>query len=179
MQSFCTHGVVILSITTRKEQSGDVERIHDVTVSAFRDAPHTDHTEQFIVKALRDSGVLSISLVAEIEGDIAGHVALSPVTVSDGSDQWYGLGPISVHPSNQGKGVGSMLMNAAIEELKRINAKGCVLLGDPDYYHRFGFKPEEGLVLPDVPAEYFQALLLQGSIPQGIVAYHDSFSATS
>ena len=179
MQSICTHGVVILSITIRKEQSGDVERIHDVTVSAFLDAPHTDHTEQFIVKALRDSGVLSISLVAEIEGGIVGYVALSPVTISDGSDQWYGLGPISVHPINQGQGVGSVLMNAAIEELKRINAKGCVLLGDPDYYHRFGFKPEEGLVLPDVPAEYFQTLLLQGSIPQGIVTYHDSFSATS
>ena len=179
MQSLCTHWGVILSITIRKEQAGDVESIHDVTVSAFHDAPHTDHTEQFIVKALRDSGVLSISLVAEIECCIVGHVALSPVTISDGSDHWYGLGPISVHPSNQGQGVGSMLMNAAIEELKGINAKGCVLLGDPDYYHRFGFKPEDGLVLPDVPAEYFQALLLQGSIPQGTVTYHDSFSATS
>ncbi|MEP0071770.1 MAG: N-acetyltransferase [Marinomonas sp.] len=166
-----------MNINIRKEQSSDVQSIHDVTVAAFLEAPHTDHTEQFIVKALRESDALSISLVAEDEGGIVGHVALSPVTVSDGTDSWYGLGPISVLPSNQGKGIGSKLMNAAIQELKNIKAKGGVLLGDPDYYHRFGFKPGEGLILPDIPPEYFQALLFQGDLPQGIVTYHESFSA--
>lgn len=166
-----------MNINIRKEQSSDVQSIHDVTVAAFLEAPHTDHTEQFIVNALRESGALSISLVAEDEGSIVGHVALSLVTVSDGTDSWYGLGPISVLPSKQGKGIGSKLMNAAIQDLKNIKAKGCVLLGDPDYYHRFGFKPREGLILPDVPPEYFQALLFQGDLPQGIVTYHGAFSA--
>ncbi|MDO6712764.1 N-acetyltransferase [Aliiglaciecola sp. 2_MG-2023] len=166
-----------MSIRIRKEQSSDVQSIHDVTVAAFLDVAHTDHTEQFIVNALRESGVLSISLVAEDGGNIVGHVALSPVTITDGANSWYGLGPISVLPNNQCKGIGSKLMNAAIQVLKNIKAKGCVVLGDPSYYHRFGFKPTEGLVLPDVPPEYFQALLLQGDASQGVVTYHESFSA--
>ena len=166
-----------MSINIRKENSNDAQSIHEVTVAEFLDAPHTDHTEQFIVRALRVSGALSISLVAEDEGSIVGHVALSPVTISDGTDGWYGLGPISVYPSNQDKGIGSKLMNAAIEELKNIEANGCVLLGDPNYYHRFGFNPREGLMLTDVPLEYFQALVLQGDLPQGIVTYDESFSA--
>jgi len=165
-----------VSINIRKETPGDRQRIHDVIVAAFLKAPHSDHTEQFVVKALRESGALSISLVAEDRGDIVGHVALSPVTISDGSDHWYGLGPISVFPEIQGRGVGSALMQAAIRELKALSAKGCVLLGDPGYYQRFGFEPMDGLVLPDVPAAYFQALLFKGRLPQGCVSYHDAFS---
>ena len=170
-------GDIRLSISIRKEQSNDIQGIHEVTVAAFLEAPHTDHTEQYIVKALRESGALSISLIAENEGNIVGHVALSPVTISDGTDSWYGLGPISVLPNNQSKGIGSKLMNAAIQELKNIKAKGCVLLGDPNYYHRFGFKPRECLVLPGVPPEYFQAMVFHGDLPQGSVTYHESFSA--
>ena len=116
-----------MSISIRKEQPRDAQNIHEVTVAAFLDAPHTDNTEQYIVKALRESGALSISLVAEDKGSIVGHVALSPVTISDSTDSWYGLGPISVLPNKQGKGIGSKLMNAAIQELKNIKAKGCVL----------------------------------------------------
>ena len=170
-------GEIRLSINIRKEQPSDIKRIHEVTAAAFLEAPHTDHTEQFIVKALRESGALSISLVAEDESNIIGHVALSPIAISDSTDSWYGLGPISVLPNNQSKGIGSKLMNAAIQELKNIEAKGCVLLGDPNYYHRFGFKARKGLVLPGVPAEYFQALVFQGNFPEGIVTYHQSFSA--
>lgn len=166
-----------MSISIRKEQSSDVQSIHKVTVAAFLEAPHTEHTEHFIVKALRESGALSISLVAEDEGNIVGHVALSPVSISDDTDGWFGLGPISVLPNNQSKGIGSKLMSAAIQELKKIKAKGCVLLGDPNYYNRFGFKQKKGLELPSVPHEYFQALLFQGDLPQGIVTYHESFSA--
>ncbi|MCB1704302.1 MAG: N-acetyltransferase [Halioglobus sp.] len=170
-------GDIRLSISIRKEQPRDAQNIHEVTVAAFLDAPHTDNTEQYIVKALRESGALSISLVAEDEGSVVGHVALSPVTISDSTDSWYGLGPISVLPNKQGKGIGSKLMNAAIQELKNIKAKGCVLLGDPNYYHRFGFKPRECLVLPGVPPEYFQAMVFHGDLPQGSVTYHESFSA--
>ena len=164
-----------MSISIRKEQPSDAQSIHEVTVAAFLEASHTDHTEQFIIKALRESGALSISLVAEDDGNIVGHVALSPVTISDGADGWYGLGPISVLPNKQGRGIGSKLMNIAIQELKDIKAKGCVLLGDPNYYHRFGFQPREGLLFPSVPSEFFQALLFQGNLPQGIVTYDESF----
>lgn len=179
MRFFVTPKDFQLSMNIRKEQPEDIQAIHDVTVAAFLNAPHTDHTEQFIVKALRDSGVLSISIVAKEKGVVVGHVAVSPVIVSDGAEGWYGLGPISVLPDNQGKSIGSQLMKAAIDELNNIGAKGCVLLGDPGFYQRFGFEPKDGLILPDVPPEYFQALLLLGDLPQGVVTYHESFSATS
>ncbi len=168
-----------MNISIRKETESDIPHIYDVTVSAFLNAPHSDHTEQFIVNALRDEGMLSISLIAENDIGIVGHVALSPVSISDNSKDWYGLGPISVLPEYQNRGIGSALMNAAIEALKDIKAQGCVLLGDFNYYARFDFKPLEGLILPDVPAEYFQALVLSGKSPQGIVAYDKSFFATS
>ena len=164
-----------MNCSIRKERPEDIQAIHELTKAAFQEAPHADHSEQFIVDTLRQSGALSISLVAEEHDVIIGHVALSPIQISDGTEGWYGLGPISVAPSSQGKGIGSQLMHAAIEELKRIKANGCVLLGDPDFYHRFGFKPEPGLILPDVPPEYFQALLLHGDLPQGVVSYHESF----
>jgi putative acetyltransferase len=168
-----------LTITIREETPEDVQSIHEVTVAAFLEAPHTDHTEQLVVAALREAGALTVSLVAEEGGVIVGHVAVSPVVISDGSANWFGLGPISVLPSHQAQGIGSKLMNGAIQALKDIHAKGCVLLGDPNYYQRFGFEPKSGLILPEVPPEYFQALPLQGSVPQGNVSYHEAFSATS
>jgi len=118
-------------------------------------------------------------LVAEDVDRVVWHLAHSPVTISDGSPNWYGLGPLSVLPKQQGKGIGLQLMNAAIQELKNAKAKGCVLLGDPNYYRRFGFTPKQGLVFADVPLEYFQALVFNGDIPQGNVSYHESFLAKS
>ena len=161
----------------RQESPSDAAAIHAVTAAAFLNAPHTAHTEQFIVEALRTAGALAISLVAEQGGEVVGHVALSSVSVSDGSTGWYGLGPISVEPELQGKGIGSLLMQAAIRLLRERGAAGCVLVGDPSYYSRFGFKPEPGLVLPDVPPEYFQALLLGPSLPHGVVTFHEAFGA--
>lgn len=166
-----------MSPVIRQESPSDVAAIHAVTMAAFLNAPHTDHTEQFIVDALRKAGALTISLVAEEAGEVTGHVAVSPVSVSDGSAGWYGLGPISVRPELQRRGIGSRLMQAALRLLRERGAAGCVLLGDPAYYSRFGFKPEAGLVLPDVPQEYFQALPFGESLPHGVVTYHEAFSA--
>ena len=108
----------------RKERADDVPRIHQLTRDAFLNAPHTDHTEQFIVDALRSAGALSISLVAERAGEVLGHVAVSPVTISDGATGWFGLGPVSVAPAEQGAGIGSALMQAALAELKQLDARG-------------------------------------------------------
>lgn len=172
-----------MEIEIRREAPGDARAIYAVTVAAFRHAPHADHTEQFIVRELREAGALTVSLVAEFDDEVIGHVAVSPVTVS-GDDAveakgWFGLGPISVHPESQGRRVGSRLMFAALDELRLQGAAGCVLLGDPAYYQRFGFRPEPGLVLPDVPPEYFQALSLHGcEVPTGVVTYHEAFGAT-
>ncbi|WMS88997.1 GNAT family N-acetyltransferase [Pleionea litopenaei] len=167
----------MLNIEIRHEQLDDIQSIHDVTVAAFLDAPHTDHREQYIARELRKSNALTLSIVAENEGEIVGHVAVPHVVISDGSDNWYGLGPISVLPKCQGKGVGKKLITTALEALKIIGAQGCVVLGDPNYYHRFGFSSKEGLILPDVPAEYFQALVIHGDLPVGKVSYHGAFLA--
>lgn len=161
----------------RDETPADAEAIHAVTTDAFLNAPHTAHTEQFIVRALRTAGALSISLVAEEHGAVVGHVALSPVQIEDGSEGWYGLGPISVTPGRQRAGVGSLLMRAAIERLKTMGASGCLLVGDPAFYARFGFRAEPGVVFPGVPPEYFQALLLKGALPRGVATFHDAFTA--
>lgn len=169
----------IESMHLRREKSDDAAAIEQVTIAAFRDAPHTGHTEQFIVRALRRRGRLSVSLVADDAGMIVGHVAISPVEISGGDDGWFGLGPISVTPSWQRRGVGTSLMREALARLRALGARGCVVLGEPGYYARFGFRAEPSLILPDVPAEYFQALSFDGGMPSGIVAYDEAFAATS
>ena len=160
----------------RLETPSDIAAIHDVTVAAFQYVPDTDHTEPFIVKALREASALTISLVAEESDVIIGHVAVSPVTISDGTTGWYGLGPISVSPVFQRQGIGSALMRSALQKLLELGAAGCVLLGDPAYYSRFGFEAKPSLKLANVPPEYFQALSFGVSIPHGAVTYHDAFN---
>lgn len=163
----------------RDERPGDTAAIHALTRAAFLDAPHSSHTEQFIVDALRAADALSVSLVAEDARGIVGHIALSPVTLSDGSAQWYGLGPISVAPAQQHQGIGSALMHAAIDALQQRAAAGCVVLGDPAYYGRFGFEADPRLRLPGIPAEYFQARRLRGDSPDADVRYHAAFDASA
>lgn len=166
-----------MNIQIRNESSADAGPIHQVTKRAFLDAPHTEHTEHHIVDALRQAGALTLSQVATVDGQVIGHVAISPVTLSGGASGWFGLGPISVLSEYQGRGVGSMLMKSALAALEGMGASGCVLLGDPEYYRRFGFRAVDGLVYPGVPAEYFQALSFSGEFPKGEVAYHEAFSA--
>ncbi len=163
----------------RSETPADIAAIEAVTVAAFQHAAHTQHTEQFIVAALRRAGALTVSLVAEEGGQVIGHVAVSPVMVSDGVAGWYGLGPVSVAPACQGRGVGRALLERALAELRAQGAIGCVVLGEPGYYARFGFTAEPSLVLAGVPAEYFQALAFIGPPPSGTVAYQPAFAATA
>jgi len=166
-----------MHMTIRNEQSQDIEAISRLTEAAFRNEEYSSHTEHFIVNALRRTGQLSISLMAAEHDEILGHVAISPVNISSGVTGWYGLGPISVRPDRQGKGIGSALMRAALQQLRQQGAAGCVVLGDPAYYGRFGFKAHPGLELPDVPPEYFQALSFTGELPVGVVKYAAAFDA--
>ncbi|WP_133489898.1 GNAT family N-acetyltransferase [Alcanivorax sp. 24] len=160
-----------MTIQFRHETPSDIATIEAVTIAAFANAAHTSHTEQFIVRALRVASELTLSIVAEDQGQIVGHVALSPVTITDDHGRqvkgWYGLGPISVLPQRQGEGIGSHLMEQALFELRAMQATGCVLLGDPAYYARFGFQAHEGLQLPGAPPGYFMALALNGPVPEG------------
>ena len=172
-----------MTIQLRHETTNDIAAIEAVTIAAFADAPHTSHTEQFIVRALRDASELTLSIVAEEHGQVVGHVALSPVTITNDHGHkakgWCGLGPISVLPQRQGHGIGSRLMEQALSELRAMQAAGCVLLGDPAYYGRFGFQAHAGLQLPGVPPGYFMALALHGTVPEGIAHYSDAFNAAA
>jgi putative acetyltransferase len=162
----------------RHETPRDIPEIEAVTISAFLNAPHTSHTEHFIVSALRRAGELTISLVADLDGKVIGHVAVSPVSVSDGAAAWFGLGPVSVAPEHQRRGVGSRLVREALRILRERGAAGCVLLGEPGYYSRFGFRVHPNLTLPDVPPEYFLAISFISSRPHGTVSYHEAFNST-
>ena len=161
----------------RAEQDSDASAISALIARAFGSAAHRSGTEQFIVDALRREGALAVSLVAEQAGEIRGHVAFSPVSLSDGSPHWYGLGPAAVEPAWQGRGIGSSLIRAGLERLSAIGAAGCVVLGEPAYYRRFGFAREASIRYPGPPPDYFMALRIAASMPQGEVVYHAAFAA--
>ncbi len=167
----------IADILIRDEHTDDVEIITAITAAAFETLAISDHTEQFIVKALRAAGALTISLVAEVAGTGAGHIAFSPIVISDGTPDWYGLGPVSVLPQYQRMGVGKALIWEGLSRLKSLGAKGCSLVGHPEYYGRFGFENVTGLSLEGVPPEAFFALAFDGRLPQGRVTFHEGFGA--
>ena len=162
----------------RNEIAADIPVIRVLVSAAFAPMPYSSQTEAAIVDALRQRGKLSVSLVADVDGEVAGHIAFSPVTIGGTDVGWYGLGPIAVAPGWQRQGIGRALVDEGLAAIRALGANGCVLLGSPAYYGRFGFKAEPGLRLPDVPAEYFQALRFAGEMPSGEVAYDAGFSAT-
>jgi putative acetyltransferase len=161
----------------RKETPEDIDAINEVTIAAFNTLDISEHTEQFIVKALRNAGVLTLSLVTELNGEVVGHIAFSPITISDGSSDWYGVGPLSVKPELQRTGIGSALMREGLAQMRAMGAKGCCLVGHPEYYRKFGFTNPNGLSLEGVPPEVFFALSFDGQYPQGQVAFHEAFFA--
>ena len=88
-------------IIIRNETPDAVGAITEVTIEAFKTLAISHHTEQFIIEALRAAKALTVSLVAETDGRVIGHIAFSPVSISDGTRNWYGLGPVSVLPEHQ------------------------------------------------------------------------------
>jgi putative acetyltransferase len=161
----------------RSEKDADIDAITTVTVAAFRTLEVSNQTEQFIIEALRAAKALTVSLVAESNDCVVGHIAFSPVTISDGTRNWYGLGPVSVLPEYQRQGIGKALIREGLSRLRDMNAQGCCLVGHPDYYRKFGFKNMPGLVHEGVPQEVFFALSFDGHTPQGTVTFHDGFKA--
>ncbi len=166
------------AFTIRDEQERDAAAIRAVTLAAFATMPYSQQTEAAIVDALRAAGALAVSLVA-VEGDEAvGHVAFSPVSI-DGvtAPGWYGVGPLSVRPDRQRRGIGSALMREGIARLRAMGGNGCVVVGDPAYYQRFGFRAQPGATVPGVPPEHVRFLALRSDWPAGAVAFHPGFDA--
>ncbi|QUL37091.1 GNAT family N-acetyltransferase [Erythrobacter sp. JK5] len=164
-----------LAITIRPETPGDEATIHRLTEAAFRNMPFSEGDEHHVIDRLRRDGDLTLSLVAEDAERIVGHIAFSPVRISDGARDWYGLGPVSVWPELHHRGVGGALIRRGIADLRARGARGIVLLGSNEYYPRFGFRHEPQLTCHGPPPEYFQCLLLEGDLPRGEVSYPPAF----
>jgi predicted N-acetyltransferase YhbS len=167
------------NIKIREESADDVLAISRVTAAAFLAAPFSSHTEEFIVGALRQAGKLTVSRVATHNDEVVGHAAISPTSISGNAAGWYGLGPVSVLPRYQRRGIGSALIMDALLVLSSGGAAGCVVLGEPAFYERFGFSANEGLTLPGFPPQNFLAVAFDSSIPKGVVSYHEAFRARS
>jgi len=167
---------VTCPVLIRTEKPEDVATISALISVAFRKSPHGDGGEAAIVEQLRDSGDLALSLVAvaELKG-IVGQVAFSPVKIESRLQKWFGLGPVSVAPEHRRRGIAAALIRRGLEMLETQSARGCVVLGNPAYYRRFGFEADEGMRYPGPPPAYFQRLVLAGDVPTGIVSYAPAF----
>lgn len=172
-------------LSIRAEQPQDQAAIQEVLIQAFLNHPHSQQTEHLIVQNLRQRQELSIALVAVHQQKILGFIAISPVTLNGHTpkhetEHWYGLGPVAVHAEQQGHGIGSTLIRTALNQLQlRFPAQGCVVLGEPEYYGRFGFKAHPHLTLEGVPPEYFQALVFAGTLPAASVSYSPAFAISA
>ena len=165
------------AIRIRPEVETDPPAIYDLTRRAFAPMRFAAGDEQALIRILRDLGALSLSLVAEHQGEVVGHVALSPVTHESGEAGWFGLGPISVEPALQRQGVGGALIAEARRWLSDQAARGCILTGDPNYYPRHGFLPAPQHAPEAEPPEYLMVLSLAGTLPAGRLCFHPAFHA--
>jgi putative acetyltransferase len=155
----------------------DVATIRSLIATAFKAAPRSGGNEADIVDALRDSGALTTSLVAEDGGEIVGHAAFSAVRINGHDVGWYGLGPVAVRADKRRRGFGKALIISGLERIKNMGAKGCVVLGDPAYYGQFGFESDPNLRFGNMPVAAFQRLPFSGQPPNGVVVYHPAFYA--
>jgi putative acetyltransferase len=164
-------------MTIRPETPYDIAAIEKVHVAAFEHHPRSRQTEHLIVNALRAAGALTVSLVAEVDGEVSGHIAFSPIRIDGRPCSWFILGPVGVLPRCQRRGIGCRLVLEGLQAIRGLGAEGCVLVGNPAYYSRFGFAPDPGLVFEGVPAENFLCLTMSGRVPRGRVSHHPAFSA--
>ncbi|ELS0754627.1 N-acetyltransferase [Vibrio vulnificus] len=159
----------------RNECSNDYAQIEEITKLAFLGKPYSSGTEQCLAEKLRANDALVLSLVVEDAGAVVGHLALSPIKINGFNGSYFGLGPLAVSPSAQGKGYGTALLKSALEFLSANGAKCCVLVGDPNYYSRVGFEVESELTYQGAPAEYFQSIRFTEDKLAGEVEFHETF----
>jgi putative acetyltransferase len=168
-------------VTIRREQPGDAPHILEVNRQAFGQCIEAD-----IVDALRESGCPFLSLVAQVGNRVVGHILFTPVMVetAGGPLQGMGLAPMAVLPQHQRRGIGSLLVQRGIAEVRLEGYPFIVVLGHPDYYPRFGFEPASryGLACQyeGVPDEAFMVLVLEEAALKnaaGVVRYRQEFAA--
>lgn len=169
-----------LLMQIRPEKSSDIDKVWEINVAAFE----TD-TEAKIVNALRETCKSYISLVAEVDGEIAGHILFTPVELVDDRSglKLMGLGPMAIMPKYQNKGIGSQLVKEGLEQCLRQGYDAVVVLGHPNYYPRFGFVPSIKYGIRseyEVPDEVFMILELKKNSlkgKSGIIKYNSAFDS--
>ncbi len=163
----------------REQREADFAAVHELVIAAFKTLPIACGREQFVMDELWRSGAATVALVAEDNGVIVGQVAFSKVLVGGRELDWYGCGPVSVLPARHKQGIGSTLMRAGLEKLRALGSKGCVVVGDPNYYRRFGFENTDAMQEPEVPPQYFMAQRFAGDMPSGDVTFDKAFAAAA
>lgn len=163
-------------MVVRPETPQDIEAIRRINIEAFKSHPFSQQTEHLIVEALRAANALDISLVAELDGAVVGHIAFSQARIGDKAPGWYLLGPVAVLPEFQRQGIGRALVEAGLGVLRSREANGCVLVGDPAYYTGFGFTQVPGVTCAGVPDENVLCLRIAGPMPLGEVSHHPAFA---
>jgi putative acetyltransferase len=164
----------------RVEAPADADELDALICTAFARNPHSRQTEAQIVARLRKAGHLFLSLVAqsgqpEAAGALVGQVVFTRVTIDGGACGWFGLGPLAVLPERQGAGVGTELVLQGLRSLQREGAAGCVVLGEPGYHGRFGFRSTPALQLPGAPSGCFLVRPFARAVPMGTVHLHPAF----
>jgi putative acetyltransferase len=168
-------------ISIRRERPADIAAIRAVNEAAFEESAEAD-----IVDVLRDSCPDILSLVAETDGEIVGHILFSPVTIEDASQsrQGVGLAPMAVTPNHQRQGIGSKLVEAGLDRLREQGCPFVIVLGHPEFYPRFGFVPASHRGLrcqwEGVPDAAFMVVVLDEASMAGVTGvarYRDEFDA--
>ena len=159
----------------RPESANDYDTIRNILIAAFATCPYSHQTEHLIVEALRADDAMPVALVAEIDGTVVGHIAFSPIKISGKDCKWFTLGPIAVTPNLQRKGIGKSLVNAGLQAIRSLGAQGCMLVGEPAYYERFGFRHDPALTMEGVPPQYLVCLPIVPPVPCGEVSLPPAF----
>jgi len=166
-------------VEIREEKEGDQQGVRRVNEAAFGQS-----TEADLVDALRCAEAVTVSLVAEADGEIVGHILFSPVSLSGtgGEPKIAGLAPMAVLPEHQRRGIGSLLVKHGLEYCRKAGVQAVVVLGHPEYYPRFGFRPASTWGLRcefDAPEDVFLGIELTPHALSdlfGVVKYHPAFS---
>ena len=164
----------------RPETPADVGELEAMSHAAFAQNPHSRQTEASVVAGLRAAGQLFLSLVAQsgqpqAPGALVGHAVFTRVSIDGGACDWFGLGPMCVLPYRQGAGVGTELVRQGLGNLQQQGAAGCVVLGEPAYYGRFGFRSTPALKLPGAAPGCFLVRPFARLVPMGTVRLHPAF----
>lgn len=175
-----------MDINIRQEKQTDYDAVFELIKRAFEKIEMSDHKEHFLVQRLRNSTsfVPQLSLVAEYENEIVGHILLTKIKIKNDQTEFQSLAlaPVTVLPKYQKKGIGGMLIEQAHKKATELGFKSVILLGHADYYPRFGYKKASGfgVKLPsDVPDEYYMAIeLVTDGLKEvnGMVEYPKEFN---